>query len=107
VQVAEQAGERRGTVQAPGPGLGEFAVDERQHLAPVLVQPRADQPRRGGEARLLEVTQQRVDGWRPRAGVAYHRTAPAVDHRPASTFETDHLTGRGHDPLSDPTSRRS
>jgi hypothetical protein len=46
VQVAQASTKRGGAVQAPGPGLSELAVDERQHLAAALTQTRADQPRR-------------------------------------------------------------
>jgi len=84
VQVAQQAADRDGTIQAPGAWLGELAVDERQHLAAIGVQAGADQARRGREAGVLEVAQQRVHRRGPRPGVPDHDVAPAVDHRPAT-----------------------
>jgi hypothetical protein len=83
-----------------GTGLSELAVDERQHLAPVLIQTRADQPRGGGKALLFEMTQQRMHCWCPRPGGADHHAAPAVDYRPAAAGKTDQIIGRGHGPLS-------
>jgi hypothetical protein len=79
VQVTQQAAQRGDAVQAPRAGLGELAVDEGQHLAAVLVQAGAGQARRGGEADVLQVAQQRMDCRCPRRSVTDHHVAPAVD----------------------------
>ena len=84
VQVAQHAADRGGTVQAPGARLGELTLDERQHLAAVGVQARADQARGSRKTGVLEVAQQRVHRGGPRPGVTDHNVAPAVDHRPAA-----------------------
>jgi hypothetical protein len=73
--------------------LGELPLDERQHLPPAGVQARAHQPRRGGEARPLEVPQQGVHGRRPRPGLADDRVTAAVDDRPAPAVQADQLIG--------------
>jgi hypothetical protein len=44
------------------------------------VQPRADHTRRGGEADIPQVAQQRMDRWCPRASVTDHQVALAVDY---------------------------
>jgi hypothetical protein len=84
VQVAQHATDRGGTVKAPGARLGELTVDERQHLAAVGVQARADQARGSRETGVLEVAQQRMHRGGPRSGVTDHHVAPAVDRRPAA-----------------------
>jgi hypothetical protein len=51
----------------------------------------AHQPRRGGEARLLEVAQQRVYGRRPWPGLADDYVTAAVGDRPASAVQAYQL----------------
>jgi len=80
VQLTQQAAECRGTVQAPGTGLGELAINERQHLAAPGVKAGADQARCGGEAGVLKVAQQRMHRCRPRPCITDHHVAPAVNY---------------------------
>src|SRR5712692_5159966 len=100
VQIAQEAAERGRTVQAPRPGLGELAVDERQYLAARLVQTRANQARCTWEADVLEVAQERMDRMCPRPDIADHHVAQAVDDGPATASQHDQIIGRGHGPLS-------
>jgi hypothetical protein len=79
MQATQQAAHRGGAVQAPPAGLGELTIDDGQHLAAVLVQAGADQARRGGEASLLQVAQQRMHRRCPVRSVTDHHVAPAVD----------------------------
>jgi predicted aminopeptidase len=90
MQAPEQGTDRSGGLQARRARLGELAVDERQQLPALLIQPRADQPRRGGEAGCFKMAQQRVYRRRPRAAFADHHVAAAVDDRPAA-FQADQL----------------
>jgi hypothetical protein len=66
VQIAQQAAQRGGSVQAPRAEMGELAVDERQHLAAVVVQAGTDQAGRSGKAQVPEVAQQGMHCWCPR-----------------------------------------
>ena len=100
MQVAQQVADRGGAVQAPGTRLGELAVDERQYLAAIGVQARADQARRGGEADVFQVAEQRMHRRRPRRGVTDHHVAPAADHRPATALQKNRIVSRSHSSLS-------
>ena len=80
MQIAEQAADRGGTVHAPRAWLGELAIDERQYLAAIPVQPGSDHTRRGCETHLLQVAQQRMHRRRPRPSVTDHHVALAVDY---------------------------
>ncbi len=77
--IAQQAADRGSTVHAPRAWLGELAIDERQYLAALPVQPGADHTRRGGEPDVLQVAQQRMHRRRPRPSITDHHLAPAVD----------------------------
>src|SRR5262249_21520528 len=100
VQVAEQGAESGGSFQRPRSWLDEPAFDERERLAPVLIETRADQPRGGPESHLFQVLEQRVHGRRPRTGVPHHGVAAAVQRRPAAPFQLDFATVSGHASLS-------
>jgi hypothetical protein len=102
---SQQAADRSGAVQAPGARLGELAVDERQYLAAIGVQAGTDQARRGGEAGVFQVAQQRMHGWRPWPGVTDHQVAAAVDYRPATALQKNRIISRSHSSLSAASAR--
>ena len=62
-------------------------VEVGQHLATLLVD--AERARRAGEADRLQVAQQRVDGRRPRPGVAAHRVADPHDRAGVAAEKRD------------------
>ena len=100
MQVAEQGAKTGGSFQRPRSWLDERAFDERERLAPVLIETRADQPWGGPESDVFQVPEQRVHGRRPRTGVPDHDVATAVHGRPAAAFQLDFATVSGHASLS-------
>jgi hypothetical protein len=73
---------------------------KRQRLAPVRIETRSRQARRGAESDILKVPQERVHGRRPWTCIPDYDVAPAVHHRTAAAFKRRAVLRCSHVSLS-------